>query len=147
MKSVTFLENFNKDTDMSLHYDKNIYKGVAIEFDNDYVIQEKDIAWLHPNLTQTTAIYEEGEFTKVKEGYDELAPFNSCAGIYNIHSIDEIGTPMVKKYTIVHTYSEGDVSDIHKQIIGKTIKEAYDILNTQKVDDMPNLKEKNIIFM
>ncbi len=60
VKNVTFLENFNKDMEMSMHYGKDIYRGLVVSLSSDYVIGEKDIAWLHPNLCLTTAMYQGG---------------------------------------------------------------------------------------
>ena len=42
VNSVLFLENFNKDTDMSLFLNKDIFKGVVVSLKDDYKLSEKD---------------------------------------------------------------------------------------------------------
>ena len=40
VKKVTFLENFCKDTDVSLFYGKDIYKGLAVELNSNRLFRE-----------------------------------------------------------------------------------------------------------
>ena len=142
VRSVTFLENFNKDMETSLHYGKDIYRGVVVNLAPEYKLSEEDTAWMHPHMCQTTGIYPGGTFQAVEEGFDALAKFNAVCGTYNVHSIDEIGTPVTQTYTIVQTYSEDDAQDLHRSLQGLTVREAYNQIMTKEVDQCTNLREK-----
>jgi hypothetical protein len=96
--SVEFLANFNKDHDMSLRHDTNIYKGVVVTVKPDYALDDSDMLWMHPQAYQCRAVYEGGTMTHV-----ELPDMNAAVGTYNTSTVDDIGTPVNTLYTIVDT--------------------------------------------
>ena len=96
--SVEFLANFNKDHDMSLRHDTNIYKGLVVTVKPDYALDDSDMLWMHPQAYQCRAIYEGGTMSNV-----QVPDMNASVGIYNTSTVDDIGTPVCTEYTIVDT--------------------------------------------
>ncbi len=96
--SVEFLANFNKDHDMSLRHNTDIYKGLVVTVKPKYALDDTDIMWMHPQAYQCRAIYQGGEFEAM-----ELPDMNASVGTYNTSTVDDIGTHVTNKYTIIDT--------------------------------------------
>lgn len=96
--SVEFMENFNKDHDMSLRHNTDIYKGMVVTVRPQYALGEEDILWMHPQAYQCRAVFEGGGFDTVA-----LPDMNASYGNYCASTIDEIGCQHDTKYTIINT--------------------------------------------
>ena len=96
--SVEFLQNFNKDHDMSLRVGQDIYKGLVVTVRPDYALDDSDKMWMHPQAYQCRAVFEGGTFDRV-----DLPDMNASVGTYEASSIDEIGNQHNAQYTIINT--------------------------------------------
>tara|TARA_B100001093_G_scaffold513373_1_gene585171 strand:- start:925 stop:2007 length:1083 start_codon:yes stop_codon:yes gene_type:complete len=112
--SLKLLPNFEKDHDVSMQYGTDIYKGLVVAVHPDYPLSEKDIMWMHPHAYQCRAIFEGGTFDNVT-----LPDMQASAGIYNVSSIDDIGTQCNQRYTIVDTH-------MPFENVASTPKQAYE---------------------
>lgn len=128
---VVFLPNFQLDHDNSLLHQTEIYKGLIVSVQPDYVITSEDKMWLHPNIAQCRALFDGGAFQKTTG----LPLMNASAGIYRTNSIDALGDEISKTYTVIDTHLEqqwqGTVQEIYSN------KYQTDVLNQCK-----NIAEK-----
>ena len=124
--AVKFTSNFGVDKTNSLIFGNTVHRGLIVEVKPKYVVSEKD-SWIHPNLNQCRALYQEG---KVMEGHeypaaDSLAKTNCSAGVYGVQSYNEIGDLKTDKHTIVDIHLKDRAVELRRSWNGKTIDTAY----------------------
>lgn len=96
--TVHFLANFNKDHDVSLRLGTDVFKGLVVAVKPEYQLSDADRLWMHPHAYQCRAVFNGGEYTST-----ELPDMEASAGVYQVSSIDAIGTQCDKTYTIIDT--------------------------------------------
>jgi hypothetical protein len=123
--SVKLLSNFGKDVEMSLKHDTPVYRGLIVQLSNSYKLSQQDRLWLHPELCKGRSMYAGG--SKQTSPVD-LSDFNSSAGFYSTHIIDEIGGYDSKQYVIIDSGldKEADVLTSSWILSKSSIKQAYD---------------------
>lgn len=94
--SVTFLENFAKDHDVSLQTGTDVYRGMVVALKPDYALTGADVLWMHPHAYQCRAIYDGGTFEHVA-----VPSMEASAGVYKVSSVDDIGSQCEQTYTVV----------------------------------------------
>jgi len=135
---ITLLSNFGKDVELSLFHGTDIFRGVVVETNAEYVIEERDRSWFHPQLFKTRTLYSNTEFNNVKEGdgLSRISKFNSSAGQYTTQAFDEIGGLKNTEYVIVDTAVDSLASTQLNHWLGSGMKmrEIYTEMAIQKID-------------
>lgn len=124
--SVIFTSNFRKDRANSLLTGTPVHSGVIVQVKPKYVVSEQD-SWLHPNLNQCRALYNEGKTPKNVSypAAESLDRTNCSAGVYDVHEYNEIGELVPNAFTIVDIHMKDRALALRRSWNGQTIDTAY----------------------